>query len=67
MLTEIYIEALLADEEAADQVFEAWDKGDISDIWAAWMWWWLSPIRLDLAIPQARARLRPCLWGAPGP
>ena len=27
MLTEIYIEALLVDEELADQVFEAWDKG----------------------------------------
>jgi len=24
MLTEIYIEALLADDEAADQVWEAW-------------------------------------------
>jgi hypothetical protein len=27
MLTEIYIEALLDDEELADQVWEAWDKG----------------------------------------
>ncbi len=27
MLTEIYIEALLVDEEAADHVWEAWDKG----------------------------------------
>ncbi len=38
MLTEIYIEALLADEELADQVWEAWDKGEISDFSAAWMW-----------------------------
>ncbi len=30
MLTEIYIEALLADEELADQVWEAWDKGEIN-------------------------------------
>ncbi len=29
MLTEIYIEALLVDEEAADQVWVAWDKGEI--------------------------------------
>ena len=29
MLTDIYIEALLADEELADQVWEAWDKGEI--------------------------------------
>jgi len=27
MLTEIYIEALLVDEELADQVWAAWDKG----------------------------------------
>ena len=27
MLTEIFIEALLVDEEAADQVWEAWDRG----------------------------------------
>ncbi len=28
MLTEIYIEALMVDEEAADQVWEAWDGGE---------------------------------------
>jgi len=27
MLTRLYIEALLVDEEAADQVWEAWDRG----------------------------------------
>ncbi len=39
MLTEIYIEALLIDEGLADQVFEAWDKGEIDDqnAWLAWM------------------------------
>ncbi len=39
MLTEIYIEALLVDEELADQVWEAWDKGKIDDqvACAAWM------------------------------
>ena len=46
MLTEIYIEALLVDEELADQVWEAWDAGEIDDISAAWTWWcilvWLS-------------------------
>ncbi len=31
MLTEIYIEALLVDEELADLVWEAWDKGEIDD------------------------------------
>jgi len=31
MLTEIYIEGLLVDEKLADQVWEAWDKGEIDD------------------------------------
>ncbi len=38
MLTEIYIEALLVDEELADQVWEAWDKGEIDDEEALWAW-----------------------------
>ena len=29
MLTEIYIEALLVDERLADQVWAAWDAGEI--------------------------------------
>ncbi len=36
MLAEIYIEALLIDEDLADQVWGAWDKGEISDFWADW-------------------------------
>ena len=39
MLTEIYIEALLVDEELADQVWDAWNFGSISDFWAVWIWW----------------------------
>ncbi len=31
MLTAIYIEALLGDEELADQVWEVWDAGEIDD------------------------------------
>ncbi len=31
MLTEIYIEARLVDEELADQVWEAWYAGNIND------------------------------------
>ena len=38
MLTEAYIEALLVDEGLADQVWEAWDAGEISDAGAAWAW-----------------------------
>jgi len=37
MLTEIYIEAF--DEELADQVWEAWDVGEIDDLTALWLWW----------------------------
>ena len=36
MLTELYIEALLVDEELADLVWEAWDAGDIDDMVACW-------------------------------
>ena len=36
MLTETYIEALLVDEELADQV---WDAGEIDDLAACWAWW----------------------------
>ena len=41
MLTETYIEALLVDEELADQVWEAWDAGEIDDLAACWAWWWM--------------------------
>jgi len=39
MLTRLYIEALLVDEDLADQVWEAWDKGEIDDqtAWLPWM------------------------------
>ncbi len=38
MLTEIYIEALLVDEERADQVWEAWYSGaDDETACIAWM------------------------------
>ncbi len=40
MLTEIYIEALLVDEDMADQVWKAWDKGEI-DALIAWLAWWM--------------------------
>jgi len=33
MLTEIYISALLVDEELADQVWQAWDKGRLMIRW----------------------------------
>jgi hypothetical protein len=38
MLTENYIEALLIDEELADQVWEGWDKREIDDLTAILAW-----------------------------
>ncbi len=38
MLTEIYIEAPLVDEELADQVWEAWHSGEIDDLGACIAW-----------------------------
>jgi len=45
MLTDIYIEALLVDEDLADQVFEAWNKGEIDDQ-VAWLMWWLIALSI---------------------
>ncbi len=42
MLTESYIEVLLVDEGLADQVWEAWDAGEIDDLGAALAWLWVT-------------------------
>ena len=47
MFTEIYIEALLVDEDLADQVWELWDAGVVTDGVTAWA-------RCMLADPQWR-------------
>jgi len=46
-MLEIYIETLLVDEELADQVWDAWDRGEIDDL-TAWSAWWLMPIHANL-------------------
>ena len=40
MLTRLYIEALLVDEELADQVWESLMAGEIDDL-IAWLAWWV--------------------------
>ena len=48
MLVEIYIEAILADANLADQVWELWNEGVITDDLAAWAWFQIAigePIR----------------------
>ncbi len=47
MLTEIYIETLLVDEDLADQVWEGWDAGEIDDHLAAWIWWQIGRSGVD--------------------
>ena len=42
MLCRLYVEALLVDEGLADQVWEAWDKGEIDDQVALLAWWLLA-------------------------
>ena len=44
MRTEIYIEALLVDGELPDQVWEAWDAGEIDDWGAATAWLWVATL-----------------------
>jgi hypothetical protein len=39
MLTSIYVEALSADSALADQVWDQWDAGAITDEAVAWAWW----------------------------
>jgi len=42
MLTGLDIDALLVDENLADQVWELWDAGVITDDSAAWAWWLIA-------------------------
>ncbi len=44
MLAEIYIEALLVDQELADQVWEVWDKGEIDDAIACTAWMMIAGV-----------------------
>ena len=53
MLTEIYIEALLVDEDLADQVWEAWYSGEIDEATAFLMW------LLVMLAPQLDAKILP--------
>ncbi len=65
MLTRLYIEALLVDEEPADQVWGAWDAGE-SDDQVAWLAWWLIVGgRFTLAISTGRCNtfVNPLCWG----
>ena len=45
MLTEVYIEARLANETLADQDWGAWDKGEIDDQTSYVAWLLIAVIR----------------------
>ena len=49
MLAEIYIAALLVDEELADQVWELWNAGVITDDLAA-AWWCILAHKRDIQL-----------------
>ena len=38
----LYIETLLADPEAADEVWEAWYRGELCDFVAVREWWMVT-------------------------
>jgi hypothetical protein len=44
MLIEMYIEALLVDEDLADQVWELWVRGFLNDVSAFSAWYIVSQI-----------------------
>ena len=52
MSTRLYVEALLAGECLADQVWEAWDKREIDDQTAFLAWWLIGecPVHSTAAV-----------------
>jgi len=52
MLTRLYVEALLADEDRADQVWEQWNAGVITDDLAAWAWCMLAASTRDRGVNE---------------
>ncbi len=42
MLTEIFIEALLVDEDLADEVWYSWNSGLVDDQTCAMAWWLIA-------------------------
>ncbi|VUX54962.1 protein of unknown function [uncultured Woeseiaceae bacterium] len=53
MLTEIYLEALLADSDLADQVWDAWNARTLNDT-AALIAWTLIVCAIESSPPQCR-------------
>jgi len=62
MLTELRIEALLVDEELADQVWQAWDAGEINDLTASRAWMLIACVLDKLILVEAIQPMRSCLF-----
>ncbi len=56
MLTEIYIEALLRNEELADQVWEVWNLGVLDDETACMAWVLIAMLSEKTGILRRRHR-----------
>jgi hypothetical protein len=44
MLTNPYVDAIIADPDLADQVWELWYAGEITDDLASWAWWIIAGV-----------------------
>ncbi len=51
MLTRFYVEALLVEEELADQVWEFWDAGEADDETACLTWMLIASVVLRVIQP----------------
>ena len=57
MLTEIYISALQVDEKLADQVWGAWDSGEIDDAVAYTAWILIAAAGCSITLGQSTLSL----------
>ena len=54
MLVDQYVNALLVDPVSADEIWELWDAGLISDDLAALAWWLLASVQGSVCPLSAR-------------
>ncbi len=65
MLTKTYIEALLIDEELPDQVWAAWDAGEIDDPIASIAWILIAYVPGQLIQIEAIQPMPSCSFSLP--
>ena len=57
MLANLYVEALLADENLADMVWTLWQEGQISEVLAALAWRGIAASQYDTCVPPKLSNL----------